>query len=73
MSSRAFRRLNRDADVIKLPSLAGEEDETEEQINPSLQSQKRKQKAVNPFELVRNKKMHDGSRISMAYTLVSGR
>ena len=52
MSSRAFRRLQGEVDVIKLPAISDDDDvEKDEQINPTLQ-QEAKRKAVNPFEMV---------------------
>ena len=61
MSSRAFRRLQNDSNVIKLNVKPEEGDDSEEEddgeaINPPvafMQPQKRKQKAMNPFEMVR--------------------
>ena len=55
MSSRAFRRLHGDVDVIKLPAsnIEDEDIDDDDQINPNLQQNKRKDHSrVNPFELV---------------------
>ncbi len=52
MSSRAFRRLHGDADIIKLPAVNVEYIDSDEELNPTLQQQKRKTETVNPFELV---------------------
>ena len=54
MSSRAFRRLQKD--VIKIPACGEDrESDREEKIesNIVLQPQKKKQQIINPFELVR--------------------
>ena len=52
MSSRAFRRLNRDADVIRISENAQEGETVEEEPEFISVACKKKAPAVNPFALV---------------------
>ena len=54
MSSRAFRRLNRDLDVIHISENVEEEEEEAEEEGPGFTSTacKRKGPVANPFSLV---------------------
>ena len=52
MSSRAFRRLNRDADVIRISENAEEGKELEEEPEFISVACKKKTPAANPFALV---------------------
>lgn len=53
MSSRAFRRLNRDVDVIRISENAEEEDKVEEGPGFTSLACKKKGPVANPFALVR--------------------
>ena len=52
MSSRAFRRLNRDVDVVHISENAEDEGEEEEEPGFTSVACKTKEPAANPFALV---------------------
>ena len=58
MSSRALRRLQQDAAVIRVPASGGQaagggEEEDEPAEGPGFDSSKSRKSAVNPFAMVR--------------------
>ena len=64
MSSRAFRRLQQDAEVIRIRGVPGEGDQEDEQETPGFGSQsggRRKKAGNNLFALVRQLFNHSSS------------
>lgn len=53
MSSRAFRRLHQDGDVIKLPAVQGKEEDEEDDIGAFSRPSLKEGKEINLFEVVR--------------------
>ena len=64
MSSRALRRLQQDAAVIRVPASSQEGGNEEDELaeGPGFNSSKSRKPAANPFAMVRIK-----NRISMVY------